>query len=510
VAGRYGFVHGLYQQVLYDRLLVGQRTVLHRRLGARQEAAFGKRAGERAAVLSIHFERGLDYSRAVQYRQQAVENALQQYAYQEAIVHLTQALTLLQLLPETAENVERALRLYISLGASLINVQGYGSPAAEQAYTRAQTLCQQLDNPAEHFAVLLGLWRIHGPRGELRTAQELGKQLLCLAQSRDDPTLLGVAHSTLGFTLYCLGEFSTARHHMEQGLAVGGRQPRSAAASLHWHDARLECLAGLPRVLWCLGYPDQALQRSHDGRRLALVLGHPYGIALIYVSAVYLYQRRRQLQAADEHATATITLGTTHEFAYPAAAAMVVQGWVWTMQGRGDEGLARLYQGLEDYQHIAGAAVECPFLLALLAEAYGHVGRIAEGLDTVTHALTLVEAHAERCWEPELYRLRGVLLQQAADDGQQAVGTAEACLRQALTIAHRQQAKSLELRAAMSLARLWQHQGKRAEAYTLLAPIYGWFTEGLDTADLQEASALLQALGAAPAEPDRAVRGASL
>ena len=249
--------------------------------------------------------------------------------------------------------------------------------------------------------------------------------------------------------------------------------------------------SALARALWQLGYPDQALQHSQAACTLAQEVAHPYSLVLALVYAATVHQHRREVLAAHAQAAAAMTLATEQGFfAERVAWATVLHGWALAMQGQGEAGLAEMRQGLAA-DLATGSKSWQPYFLGLLAEAYGAGGHPDAGLTALAEALAVLDTTELRSYAAELYRLKGaLLLQQAVPDASQA----ETCFHQALDIARQQQAKSWELRAAMSLSRLWQQQGKRDEARALLAPIYGWFTEGFDTADLQEAKALLETL----------------
>jgi predicted ATPase len=240
-------------------------------------------------------------------------------------------------------------------------------------------------------------------------------------------------------------------------------------------------------ALWVLGYPDQALERSGAALTLAQELAHPFSLMFALYEAALLHQFRRERPLTLELAERAMRVSTEQAFASWLAGGTILRGWALAQQGQGDEGIAQMRQGLAAYLAM-GAELGRPRQLAMLAEAHGRVGQTAEGLAVLAEALTAVHKTGERFYEAELYRLKGELLLalSAANHAE-----ADACFRQALAVARRQQAKSWELRAATSLARLWQQQGKRDEALELLAPVYGWFTEGFDTADLQEAKALL-------------------
>jgi predicted ATPase len=331
------------------------------------------------------------------------------------------------------------------------------------------------------FPVLAGLWRFYLVRGELQTARELGEQLLALNQH---------AHDTLGTVLFFVGELTAALTHLEQGFALYDPQRHRSHAFRATQNPAAACLAYAALVLWLLGYPDRALQRMHQAVTMAQEPAHPLSLAHALDYAATLHQFRREGQAAQACAEAAIALSAEQGFAVYLAHGTVLRGWALAEQGQAGEGIAQISSGLEAWR-TTGAEVQRPYWLALLSEADGHAGQADRGLTWLDEALTVVHKTEERWWEAELHRLKGeLLLALTADNHPQA----ETCFHQALEVACRQQAKSLELRVAMSIVRLWQHQGKRTEARQLLAPVYGWFTEGLDTADLLEAKALLAEL----------------
>jgi len=509
VATRYGFIHALYQEVVYQRVPAGRQVHLHRRIGEREEAAYGNRAGEIAAELAVHFERGRDYRRAVHCLQQAGENAARRHAYREAIDHLTKGIELLKVLPDTPERLQKELLLQTTLGPALIATKGQAAPEVGKVYARAYELCQQGGESSQIFTVSRGLRFFYLARGEFQTAYELSEQLLRLAQRLHDPALLLEAHHALGALLFWLGEFASAQKHFEQGLALYDPPQHHTLAVLYGYDPGVACLLRVALVLWCLGYPDQALQRCHDALTLAQQeASHPLSSAYILHHAAWLHQFRREGLMTQERAEAVITVSSEQGFALYLAMGTILWGWALTEQGQREEGIAQMRRGLAAWQGIGNELLQ-PYYLALLAEAYGKVGQAEEGLSALSEALTLVNKTGERVYEAELYRLKGTLtLQQFNVQGSkfkvaniqsltpnpQAEAEAEACFLKAIEIARLQQAKSLELRAVMSLSQLWRSQGKKKEAHKILANIYNWFTEGFDTKDLQEAKALLDEL----------------
>jgi predicted ATPase len=336
-------------------------------------------------------------------------------------------------------------------------------------------------------------------RAEHQTALELGEQCLQLAQRVQDAALLLEAHYALGISWFMLGNLALAGTHMEQIIALyDAEQHRGLAYRYGGIDPGVGGFGGYAWVLWLRGYATQA--RSHSARALSLArqLAHPFSLARTLHYDTIVCQLRRDTQAARDQADAEITVATAQSFALARASGLIMRGWAIAVQERSTEGLAQIRQGLDMYRS-TGAEYQRSHYLMLLAEASGLLGQPEGGLAALEEAMTLIEKTGERYYEAELHRQRGELLLLRTAPSHPARGSreqhdAEACFQQALDVSRQQQAKSFELRAAMSLARLWQRQGKRQEAYDLLAPIYGWFTEGFDTADLREAKALLEEL----------------
>ena len=492
VTERYGWPHALYQEVVYAQVPEGRRLRLHRRIGLREEAGYGVQAREHAAELAMHFERGQDYRRAVHYLQQAAANALQHYAYREAVPHLTTAGALLATLPDTPEHTRQELALQLTLGQVLFAIKGQGAPEVAQAYERARILCQQVEKTAQLGTVLVGLRMWYSARAEHPVAHELSERLLHLAQHVQEPALLLEAHRSMGVTWFFQGELARARTHLEQGIALAtasptpvlpGDRPASAPGML----PVVGCHVYAAWVLWALGYADQALQRGQEALGLAQALAHPLSEATARYLLSIFYLLRGEGPAAQQQAEVSLRLASEYDVADRAAQPHILRAAALVLQGQTATGIAELTAGLAATRAI-GDVVFLPYFLSLLAAAYGHAGQPHAGLQVLAEAHTLVEQSGEHWWQAELHRLQGELLlqQDVANAAQAAI-----CFQQALALTRRQEAKSLELRAAMSLSHLWQQQGKRTEAYALLAPIYGWFTEGFDTADLQEAKALL-------------------
>jgi predicted ATPase/class 3 adenylate cyclase len=494
----YLFKHALIQEAAYQSVLKSRRQQAHQRIAQVLEERFPDTAQTQPELLAHHYTEAGLAAHAVPYWQRAGQLAVQRSANLEAVAHLTKGLEVLATLPDTPERAQQELVVQTTLGPALMVTKGYSAPEMLQAYARARELCQRVGDTPQLFQVLRGLWYLYLHRVELRMARELGEQLLTLAQRVGDPALLLEAHYTLGNTLNYLGEFAAAHAHFAQGIALYNPQRHHAHAFRYGQDPGVICRAYAGVTLWWLGYPDQALQRSHEALTLARELAHPFSLGFALFFAAWLHQLRREWHLTQERAEAGIALAAEQGFVLWGALGTFMRGWALTERdpepgaerGPAEKGIAQMQQGLAALRAIP-AEVFRPYGLTLLAEAFARVGQIEEGLTLLAEALALTNDKEERRCEAELYRLQGeLLLARAAEHDMEA----ETCFRQALDVARRQQAKSWELRAAMSLSRLWQRQGKHDEARRLLTEIYGWFTEGLDTLDLQEAQALLRAM----------------
>ena len=488
---RYIFKHALIQDAAYASLLKSTRQQVHQQVAQVFEARFPALVETQPELVAQHYTAAGCAEQAVRYWQRAGQQASDRSAHVEAISHFTTGIEILKSLPETPERAQQALTLHIALGAALQMAKGMAVPEVEHTYTQARALCQQVGETPELVPVLFGLWRFYLVRSQLHTARELGDTLLRLAQRTDDPALSVSAHYALGGTWLFLGALPAARQHLEAGIAHYTPDQRRAPVFRMGHDPGVACRVHVAQTLWLLGYPEQALARLRDALALAHELSHPPSLAFARLQAAWVSQLLRDVPAVHEHAEATVALAVEHGLPFWAAGGRSFRGWALAMQGQGEVGMAQVHQGVTAWR-ATGAALLVPYFCTMLADVAAHLGHLEDGLQALAEAHTLVEQHEERYWEAEVCRLRGVLLLRQTGTSQ---AEAETWLQRALDVARRQEAKSLELRAAMSLSRLWQRQGKCQEAYDLLAPIYGWFTEGFDTADLREAKALLEALG---------------
>lgn len=452
--------------------------------------------------LAHHYSLSGNIPKAVEYLHRAAQQAVRHAAHLDAMRHLRAALELLKRLPDTPARARRELTLLLSLGPSLMDVQGYGAPEVAATYTRALQLCEQIGEMSGLFAVHLGL-RIHYiSRAEYSAARELSERMLRMAADEKDSGLLVEAHSALGVCLFFLGEFAAGREHLERALALYDPAQHQAHVFTHGVEPGIRALNYLALTLWHQGYPDQAYQRSLQALAIARQLAYGPTLAFALAYATELHQLRGEVSLALEHAEAAMAITSDQGLPYWLAWGTALRGWVLARQDRLQEGIAQMREGLAD-QRAHGGEEGRSYFLALLAESYGIAGDREAALPVLAEAISIATKAGERYYEAELHRLKGSLL---LGDGRSAPGAqcgeeAEACFRKALELAHELGAKSLELRAALSLARLWQRAGKLARARAVLAEIYGGFTEGHDTADLREAKALLDELAIVECSP---------
>ena len=511
----YIFKHALIQDAAYQSLLRSKRQYYHQHIAQVLEQQFAEIQEIQPELLAHHYTQAALVQSAVPYWQRAGQRAIQRSADREAIGHLEKGLSLLRTLQATPERRQYEIKLQITLGASLMATRGYAAPEVEHAYARAWELCQQTGDTPHLFPVLMGLLGYYFVRAEHAKAYQLGEQLLTLAQHMHSPVRQLDAHYTLEATLVFLGRFRAARQHFEQGLTVYDPQHHQLHAMRVGQDPAVSCLIFGAWALWFLGYPDQALQRSEEGVRLARELSHSFSLAYALSFSAMLYQFNGDIQHTQERAEELTALCAEQGFSYWLASGTILQGWVLAERGAaesestGMNGINAMRRGLAAYQ-ATGAEMLRPYFLALLAGTYGKRDQAETGLSIVDEALTLVHTHEERFYEAELYRLKGELLFNAERSRRQAEQKkkstpseardsdsshrfleAEKCFRRALDTARDQSAKAWELRAATSLSRLWQSQGRRAEAVELLAPIPGWFPADYNTPDLEAALALL-------------------
>ena len=492
----YLFKHALTQEVAYGTVLQEQRKELHERTGQALEALHADNTEEHATALAHHYQHSGNTQKAVVYLQLAGQQAVQRSAHEEAIRHVSLALDLCKILAETPSRTQQKIELYVILGTSLMLTKGWGSPEVESIYTRARTLCQQMGNTPQLSRVLRGLWFFYANRPNFKAVLEIGEELLALAQQDQAPAFFVDAYAALSQPLSVTGEKRLAHQYAEKGIALFEAHLHHSSVPVSGLSSEVLCFLYDAWSLCFLGYMDQAVKRIQEMLHRAQELADPFNIALATVCAASIHHLRRDNRTAREQAESAIAQASQRGFSGVLAWGTYVRGWALTEQGQGEEGIPQIRQAIMA-AHASGAEIAWPYQGTLLADAYRHVGKWEEGLAVIAEALDVMRKTGEREVEAELYRLRGALTLQGigkADDAR-ILSEVETDFQKAIEVARRQEAKSLELRAAMSLARLWQQQRKAAEAHALLAPVYNWFTEGFDTADLKDAKALLSTLG---------------
>jgi predicted ATPase len=397
-------------------------------------------------------------------------------------------LALLTSLPDAPERLEQELALQFALIAPLEAARGFTAPETGRAYARAYELSQQIGETPQLLPALLSLGVFYYARGECQKSLKLTEQSLNLAQRMEDPLRVAIARWLLGMYLLHMGELEPALEHLDHAIAFYDPQQHASLVATLAQDLGVSTLAWASWTLWLLGYPDQALERSREALALAKELGHPYTLGFALFVAAFFHQLRREDEAARERNEEALQLSTEEGFPLFVVGGNILQGWTLAIAGQAESGITDMRQGLDTLQAM-GTQIQRSHWLALLAEAQASAGQAEAGLSTLAEAVAFVEKTGERYYEAEIYRLQGELLLMQGDEAE-----AEASFYKAIQVARRQQAKSWELRATVSLCRLWQEQGRMDEAHQMLAEICGWFTEGFDTPDLQDAKALLEEL----------------
>jgi predicted ATPase len=490
---RFKFAHELIRRAALDEVSVARRQRVHLNIAEAIELLYSDSLEEHAEDLAHHFwsaGAAADVAKAIRYLQMAGEKAVQSSANLEAVGHFKKALQLVANLPETVERLRQELSLQTTLGTTLLPTTGFSSQEVKKAYARARELSQRTGETQQFFRVLFGQWLSHAARSEHRTSVELGEQCLRLAESAEDPDLLLEAHHALGVALLGVGELVGALEHLEQTVTLYDPQQHSAHAQIYGHDPAAVCLMHAGWALWLLGRPEQALKKGNESLALAHQLGHPSTSATTAAWVACLQQWCGNLQEVEELSASAIAISTEHDFAYYKAMAGILGGWAGVQRGLTNEGIEQMRLGLEAFRAMGGVAISSYFS-GLLAEAYAAAGQAEEALKV----LGSVDEDLEPWWKAEIYRLKGEILRRAAKTVRPAEeDRAKQYFRQAVDIARAQNAKSLELRATISLTRLWIAQSKHSESSRALKEIMGTFAEGFGTRDLQEAQLLIQQL----------------
>jgi len=480
----YVFKHALVQDAVHGSLLRNARQQLHAQIAEALETHFPELLESQPEVLAQHYAEAGFAEKSIAYWARAGRRSAARSAMTEAIAQLQKGLDQLALLPETPERQRQELEFWSVLGAVLFAIKGQAAPETGRAYARARELWEQLGSPSEFLQAAYGASRYHVFRGELDLALRLDESLLRLSHQRDDPAGLVLGHFSAGRNAMFAGRFASSRLHLNEVLAL--RDPISDSALVHqigfYPHTNSQGLLGI--VLFCLGFPEQALARSNAAVAEARRLAHLPSLAVSLANGITALSLVGDA-ALDEWVDQVVAVTTEQDFPVWRAHGTIFRGWVKVKNGDVADGIALLRNGLSAYR-ATGAEAWTPHFFALLAGASEIAGQVGEAVSRLDDALQIVERTGQRWIAAELNRLKGKLLLQ---QGRPEAG--EQLYRTALSIARKQGAKLWELRAAVSLAQFYCDQRRRSEAHGLLAPVYDWFTEGFDTQDLKSAKALV-------------------
>ena len=496
--GDYRFKHALIQDAAYENLLKSRRQILHRRVGEALRDQFAASAAAEPELLAHHFTQAGLMEAAIEWWGKAGQRSLERSALVEGIEQLTRALDQVALLPKTPASRREQIKLQVALISPLIHVKGFAAPETKAAVEKAKLLIEEAEKLGEHvedplllFTVLYGLWISHYVAFNGDGVRKLAAQFLALAQKQAEAVPVMIGHRAMGHALLLTGHFVKSRAHYDEALRLYDPAKHGiAAARVGGQDARVSVLVHRARALWLLGYPEAALADAAQGVSHAREIEHAATLmfALNHTSVTYVHCGGNY--SADALLTELAQLVDKKGAAYWKALGLMTQGALRLLTGNASDAVHLLTTGLKAYQS-TGATVFVPWYLTYLATAYRSLSQHGDAQRMISEAIEAVDSTNERWCEAEVLRVAGEV---ASLGPEQNSADAQKHFERALAVARQQQAKSFELRASMSLARLWRDEGKVQQARELLAPVYGWFTEGFGTRDLKEAKALLEQL----------------
>ena len=483
-SNNYDFTHDKLREMAYAGVSPPRRRVFHQRAARALEIVYKADLDPVSGQLAAHYEQAGLLVQAIPYYQRAARVVQRVGTNEEAIRLLNRALRLVQNLENTPERDERELDLQTTLGVSLVASQGYGTEKVFLTYSRAAELCQRLGK-APSPPILRALAVMNNVHARFKEARSLGIQILSLAEEQADPILHVEGHYVLGVSSFWLGDFTASRKHLEEAIQSYDPHQSHIHISLYSQDPLVICLCRLALDLWCLGFADQAVTASREAVALGKELEHPFSLAYAMYYDAKLHNFLGKYSAGQAKSKALIDFSSDHSIAFWLPLGKVIHGWAQAGQGKLKTGLEEISSAMKEIRTQEVGFVR-PFHLSLLAEQYGRLGETARGLDLLAEAEDLVEQN-EECWcEAEVYRCQGKLLAWRGD----WLG-AEQALQRALAVTRRQEARMLELRAALQLASLWTQWGRDTEAHQFLSPLVAWFQEGLDLPELVAAQDLL-------------------
>ncbi len=486
----YSFKHALVQDAAHGSLLRKAREQLHAQIANALETHSPEVIESQPELLAQHYAEAGVIEKAVAFWGSAGQRSVARSAMAEAAAQFQKGLDQLALLPDIPERRQKELEFFSALGTALNVVKGSSAPETGHAYARSRELWERLGSPLEFIEVPCGQSRYHAHRGELDRAQFLAEDLLHLSRRRNNSAGLVIGHYSSGRNLMWVGSFDSSRSHLETVLTLYDPNPHQSLARQTGIHPQSAAQAALGIVLFCLGFPDQALAQSNKAIAEARRLPHPPTLAMSLGMNALLLAIIGDDVGLEQRVEGLVAIAADQGFPFYRATGAIFRGWVKAKNADVTEGLSLLRAGSSAYC-ATGAAVWMPFYIALLAGVCEIAGQIEEAAARFDQALQLVEKTGERWFAAELDRQKGQLLLRQGNSE-----AAEELYRKALSVAQKQEAKLWELRAAASLARLWRDQGHCAAGRDLLAPVYGWFTEGFATPDLKAAKMLLDELDA--------------
>jgi class 3 adenylate cyclase/predicted ATPase len=480
---RFAFKHALLCDAIYDSLLRSKRQQIHADIAAVLQRDFSELAENQLQVLAFHHQEAGNHQSAISCWFESGQGALAHSANVEAIASFRKALQVLDALPETPERIKQEIDIQLALGIPLIAVHGYASAETREAFSRARALCLQLGDIPEYFQALFGLWGHSWMGGKNDDALRLADEFLSRSRALSQPVPLMVAHRVMGSTLLTIGDFQSSANHFTESikLSIGkGKQPLS---NLYMVEPQAASLLLLSWDSWFLGYPDQSLSRVSEALALGQDLGHPYTVAFAHYMTSVVHLLRGEAARAFESAEKSFQMSQEQRFSLYAILSRISRGRAAGELGRLGEAQEEMALGLGEARR-NGVGFMLPMMDSWLADLYAKAGEIQSALSIVEGILVDIGDVTGRSWESELHRQKAQLL---LGLNPSKTREAESHLKKSIEVARGQSAKSLELRAATSLAELWRTQGRPDEARALLEPICRWFDEGTETADLRRA-----------------------
>ncbi len=484
---RYVFRHHLFQKYVYDSLDKVEMVHLHEKVGNALETLYKDQANQIAVRLARHFEEAGLSTKAIDYLLQAGNQAKRSSANEEAISHFSRGFEILQNQADIKDRFRRELDLQIAMSAPLVATKGYTAPEAERTFERARELCERIDDKQQLGTALWGLWSFYLVRAKYTIARELAEQILSHARSSEDSNLLLIANWTLGITLVHLGEFKNAQKHLDEAIELYHPISHQSLTYLYGQNPAVTCMSYSAVTLWMLGFPDQARDRLKSAMQLAEEISHPYSQAFAYGMASVLHAQQKDAETSLQFADNTFALSKEEGFPYLMALGMTTRGWARSELGKTSMTSRLIQRGIDGMEKI-GAELARPQFLYLLAETYRKNGQIEDGLVILEEAIDIACTNGEYLNQSDLYRLKGVLMKLKDEEENKVLE----CIYRAIETAQQRNAKLQELRAIKQLYQYQLEHGLPVDSKKDLVEIYGWFTEGLDTADLVEAHDLIE------------------